>query len=248
MVKAGAGISTGITVSFELKGTSDNGIKVEENYTVNPNEECSIVSLDPGVYTLVASTSEGYTVSPQGLTIVIGTSHGGIWTHDFRLAPADAEGQDEQVVEPEEEQIPDTSGGDNTGSGGNSGGETTTSQPTGNGGGSGTGTGGTGGGAKPTDPHAGKTWHAPWEEQVLVTAAWDEIIYHEAEGYYGAVAYDGTPIPETLAGNGDALADWLDLHGGGYWTGKWIQTKPAWNETIHHPAVYKTVHHEGYWG
>ena len=112
------------------------------------------------------------------------------------------------------------------------------------------------------DPNAGKTWHGPWDEQVLVSAAWTEEIYHP-------VTYTTVHHPETGHSGTRCNTCYMEISGFamqhlrdnpaciGYTTGFYFVDSPAWDEQvvasaawteyISHPAVYRTVHHDGYW-
>jgi len=118
-----------------------------------------------------------------------------------------------------------------------------------------------GGTPESQDPNSGKTWHGPWDEQVLVSAAWTEEVYHPATyttvhhpetGHHGSrcntcgVEITGA-APEHLMNTGHA--SYTNM----YWfidSPAWdehVVSSAAWTEYINHPAVYRTVHHDGYW-
>ena len=51
-------------------------------------------------------------------------------------------------------------------------------------------------------------------------------------------------------GGGSVAPPPADPHAGQTWHPAWdgqVLVSAAWDETVHHPAVYKTVHHDGYW-
>ena len=127
--------------------------------------------------------------------------------------------------------------------------------------GSGQGNGG-GSGNSGGDPNAGKTWHPPWDEQVLVTAAWTETINHPAvytTVNHPEVAHWGNRCNTCGAEISGFAAQHLEesLYCESYTNNykfidspAWIEqvlVTPAWTETINHPAIYRTIHHEGYW-
>ena len=116
---------------------------------------------------------------------------------------------------------------------------------------------------EPADPHAGQTWHEPWDEQVMVSGAWTEYIehpavyqtvHHNAVGHYGDRCNQcGREItgyaPQHLEDNVPNCWSYTNY----YWfvdSPAWdeqVLVSGAWTESIYHPATYKTIHHEGYW-
>jgi len=120
-----------------------------------------------------------------------------------------------------------------------------------------------GGTPEAQDPNAGKTWHGPWDEQVLVSAAWTEEVYHPATytmvhhpetGHHGSrcnqCGMEITGFPEQHMHERAPLC-WSYTNM--YWfvdSTAWdeqLVASAAWTEYISHPAVYRTVHHDGYW-
>ena len=113
------------------------------------------------------------------------------------------------------------------------------------------------------DPNAGKTWHGPWDEQVLVSAVWTEEVYHPASYttvHHPEVGRFGSRCNQC----GMEITGFVNQHmhesGTQCWSSTnmyWFVDSPAWNEQvvasaawteyIRHPAVYRTVHHDGYW-
>ena len=104
-------------------------------------------------------------------------------------------------------------------------------------------------------------WHPAWDETVLVSAAWDEVLYHPAEYetvIHPAVFRDVSQCNfcgmEITGFASDHLMASADC---GSYSTFWDLVSPtrfenvlvreAWSETIHHPAIYRTIHHEGYW-
>ena len=113
------------------------------------------------------------------------------------------------------------------------------------------------------DPNAGKTWHGPWEEQVLISAAWTEEVYHAATYttvHHPEVGHHGSRCNqcgmEITGFASQHLLDRMPLCWS-YTNMYWFIDSPAWDEQviasaawmeyINHPAVYRTVHHDGYW-
>ncbi|MDR0346749.1 MAG: hypothetical protein LBH56_00010 [Coriobacteriales bacterium] len=100
----------------------------------------------------------------------------------------------------------------------------------------------------PNEPASQGTWHEPWDEQVLlraaydeqvlISAAWTEQVPHPAE--YAPIIYDEDPETGEL----------IPVGGGELINEAWVEDifHPAVYDTVHHPAEYTTVHHEGYWG
>ena len=111
------------------------------------------------------------------------------------------------------------------------------------------------------DPNTDKTWHGPWDEQVLVSAAWTEEVYHPATYttiHHPEIAHGGLVCNTCgIEVTGFAVQHLRDSKScSGYHTGVIIDSpawdeqvvaSAAWTEYISHPAVYRTVHHDGYW-
>jgi len=119
-----------------------------------------------------------------------------------------------------------------------------------------------GGTPEAQDPNAGKTWHEPWDEQVLVSAAWTEEVYHPATyttvhhpevGHYGSRCNQcGMEITGFAEQHMHERAPLCWSYSSSYFVDSpaWdeqVVSSAAWTEYINHPAVYKTVHHYGYW-
>jgi len=120
-----------------------------------------------------------------------------------------------------------------------------------------------GGTPEAQDPNAGKTWHVPWDEQVLVSAAWTEEVYHPAtyttvhhpkSGHHGSRCNQcGMEITGQIHQHYDARWPNCWSYTNMYWfvdSPAWdeqVVASAAWTEYISHPAVYRTVHHDGYW-
>jgi len=122
--------------------------------------------------------------------------------------------------------------------------------------------GGVGEDSQPKDPTDKRVWHEPWDEQVLVSGAWTEEIYHPA-------VYTTVHHPEISHGGivcnqcGMEITGFAEKHVldnfpacTGYHTGvivdspAWdeqVLVSAAWTEYVSHPAVYRTVHHDGWW-
>jgi len=112
------------------------------------------------------------------------------------------------------------------------------------------------------DPNAGKTWHGPWDEQVLVSAAWTEEVYHAATyttvhhsevGHHGSRCNQcGMDITGFASQHMHERAPLCWSYSSSYFVDspEWdeqVVASAAWTEYINHPAVYRTVHHDGYW-
>lgn len=114
-----------------------------------------------------------------------------------------------------------------------------------------------GGSSKPSQPE--KVWGVvkpAWDEQVLVRAAWTETIDHPAVTHVEKVdtgkRYWVTSDNKTFYDHEEASRYCAET--GAIKTAypvyeeKVVTDKPAWAETIQHPAEYKTVHHEAEYG
>jgi len=121
--------------------------------------------------------------------------------------------------------------------------------------------GGGGEDSQPKDPTDKRVWHEPWDEQVLVSAAWTEEIYHPAvyttvhhpeQGHVGSIC-NTCGIEVTGYGNQHLLDTGHSSFTSYHWfvdSPEWdeqVLTSAAWTEYISHPAVYRTVHHDGWW-
>jgi len=120
-----------------------------------------------------------------------------------------------------------------------------------------------GGSTYDSDDGLQRVWHDPWDEQVLVSAAWTEELYHpvvyttvhhQAAGHYGSRC---SQCKEEVTGR---LAEHYDdptvpcwSYTNMYWfidSPEWYEqvlVSAAWTEYVSHPAVYRTVHHDGWW-
>ena len=108
-----------------------------------------------------------------------------------------------------------------------------------------------------------RVWHEPWDEQVLVSAAWVEEIYHPAvystvhhqeAGHYGSRCNQCEQ--DITYFESDHIKERWPLcwsYTNMYWfidSPEWYEqvlSSAAWTEYINHPAVYRTEHHDGWW-